>query len=278
MLYQKIGEIMLKCTITGGVIVLVLAAALRFSYLPAVMRGSVAVLSLLAAAEVIHVSGNRDNRGLSALIMLGVLALCVADTLSYFTVMLVTYIAALICFAVLSKRIEKYKSVSKCVSAALCFVICILYQSAVYLRWEKNGLYYLILAVTICIATDVGAYLVGKTLGKHKLTPKISPNKTVEGAVGGILLALAAALAYACWLEKTGISVRFGALVFHAVLGSVLGQLGDLSMSVVKRICGVKDFGKLLPGHGGILDRFDSQLFTLPYMLVVVRIFGGFFA
>lgn len=268
---------MLKRTITGGFIVLVLALTLWFSWIPAVMKGSVAVLSLLAAMEVIRVTGTVRSRGVSSLILLCVLALCVAEIRHYFFVLLVTFFAALICFAVLCRRVDTYQSVSQWAAAMLCFGICILYQSIAHLRWENKGLYYLIFAVIICVVTDVGAYLVGKTLGKHKLTPKVSPNKTVEGAVGGILLALAAALAYGCWLTGAGISVRFDALVFHAVLGSILGQLGDLSMSIVKRICGVKDFGNLLPGHGGILDRFDSQLLTLPYMLVVVKVFGGFF-
>lgn len=267
---------MLKRTITGGLIVLVLGLIAWFSYIPAVMKGSVALLSLLAAGEVIHVTGTGRNKGVSALILLGVLALCVADFPDYFPVMLVTFFAAVIYFAALCRRLKTEKPAGLCHCAIVCVVICILFQSIAYLRWEEHGLYYLIFAVMLCIATDVGAYLVGKALGKHKLAPRISPNKTVEGAAGGILLALAAALAYGCWLNKSRIPVRFEALAFYAVLGSVLGQLGDLSMSVVKRICGVKDFGRLLPGHGGVLDRFDSQLFTLPFMLIVVRVFGGF--
>lgn len=271
------GEIMLKRTITGGLIVLVLGLILWFSYIPAVMKGSVALLSLLAAGEVIHVTGTGSNKGLSALILLGMLALSMAEIPNYFPIMLVVFAAAVIYFAVLCRRVEADKPAGLCHCAIVCCVICVLFQSIAYLRWEEHGLYYLIYAVTLCIATDVGAYLVGKALGKHKLAPKISPNKTVEGAAGGILLALMAALAYGWWLNRTRIPVRFEALAFYAVLGSVLGQLGDLSMSVVKRICGVKDFGKLLPGHGGVLDRFDSQLFTLPFMLIVVRVSGGFF-
>lgn len=116
-------------------------------------------------------------------------------------------------------------------------------------------------------ATDTGAYFVGKSLGKRKLCPDLSPGKTVEGAIGGVLSAVLIALLLG-WTLHIPLS--------HAAamggISGVWGQVGDLSKSVMKRDLGIKDFGSLLPGHGGILDRFDSALFNVPiaYFYAVV--------
>ena len=145
------------------------------------------------------------------------------------------------------------------------------------LRNLNNGFYYLTFAVTACFVTDVAALLFGKALGKHKLCPKISPKKTVEGAVGGVICTVLVATIAAVLLEKYEI-LRFDttSLIIWSVLVSVVGQFGDLCMSVVKRVAGVKDFGNLLPGHGGILDRFDSHMFAVAFTLVFCATTRGF--
>jgi phosphatidate cytidylyltransferase len=121
------------------------------------------------------------------------------------------------------------------------------------------GACWLVLVVFTCWAEDTAAYAVGKTVGRHKLCPAISPGKTIEGSAAGFLAAVLVAAALGYW---------FGLPVLHgAVLGALLGvvaQLGDLSKSVMKRQAGVKDSGAILPGHGGVLDRFDSLLFSAP--------------
>jgi phosphatidate cytidylyltransferase len=118
-------------------------------------------------------------------------------------------------------------------------------------------------AVTfVCIWTsDAGAYFVGKAAGRTKLWPAISPNKTVEGSVGGLALAIAAGLIFA-WCRPDWLSLAQGAAI--GAVAAVAGQLGDLIQSAYKRFRGVKDSGRLLPGHGGILDRTDSWLIVFP--------------
>lgn len=133
--------------------------------------------------------------------------------------------------------------------------------------------------------TDTGAFLVGRKLGKHKLCPKISPKKSVEGAVGGIAVTMIlGAVVYAAY--DAVINAIFGFHTFgggvrrYVVLSiitavlAVLSMFGDLSASVHKRKCGIKDYSNLLPGHGGILDRFDSSIFVLPAMYAIMCAFG----
>ncbi|MBO5743285.1 MAG: phosphatidate cytidylyltransferase, partial [Clostridia bacterium] len=109
------------------------------------------------------------------------------------------------------------------------------------------------------------AYFAGRTLGKHKLCPKLSPKKTVEGAIGGTLGCVICICVYAYLCGKCKVvSVNYISATFFAILTAVFSQFGDLAASRIKREYGVKDYGNLIPGHGGILDRFDSALLISP--------------
>lgn len=148
--------------------------------------------------------------------------------------------------------------------ALLAFAYPLRYHE--YVIGAAAGTAVLMLPVLLTWATDTGAFLVGRLVGGPKLFPSVSPGKTVSGGVGGVLVAVAVALAYVRWLlvpvAKVGMTVP-GTILF-AVLLSVGGQLGDLVESLLKRQAGVKDSSRLLPGHGGVLDRVDSLLFALP--------------
>ena len=113
--------------------------------------------------------------------------------------------------------------------------------------------------------SDTGAYFVGITMGKHRLCPRISPNKSVEGFIGGIVTAVLGMLLFAFLVQRFAMmQVNYWLCLVYGLLGSVAGVMGDLSMSVIKRQAGIKDYGNLIPGHGGILDRFDSVMITAP--------------
>ena len=125
-------------------------------------------------------------------------------------------------------------------------------------------------------AQDTGAYAVGRTMGRHKLIPRVSPGKTVEGAIGGILVTV-----LVCWAYVRFALVPYAQLalapadtIIFAIVISVAAQVGDLAESLVKREAGVKDSSRIIPGHGGVLDRFDSLLFVLPvaYLLLGVML------
>jgi phosphatidate cytidylyltransferase len=137
------------------------------------------------------------------------------------------------------------------------------------------GTVLLMLPITLTWATDTGAYFFGRMFGRHKLIPSVSPGKTVEGAVGGVVVAVVAAWLYVIFLLRPFAQlsmIPIGLTVF-AILVSVIAQVGDLAESLFKRDAGVKDSSTLLPGHGGILDRFDSLLFVLPAAYVLLGLF-----
>jgi len=128
---------------------------------------------------------------------------------------------------------------------------------------ELHGLFLTALAFFCIWASDIGAYFVGRAIGRTKLWPSISPNKTIEGAIGGVLVALATGL---CFYLAAPERISLEKVLMIGLLAAVAGQLGDLIQSAYKRLRGVKDSGKLLPGHGGVLDRCDSWLIVFPLL------------
>ena len=145
-------------------------------------------------------------------------------------------------------------------------IIPFFFKSMSSIRQMDNGVYLLGVAILVPVVTDIAAYFVGKNLGKHKLAPVISPKKTIEGSIGGVVYAMAIILLIAMLLQRFGVvSINLKVMIAYVLTASIVGQFGDLAMSSIKRIVGIKDYGKLLPGHGGILDRFDSMLFVMPF-------------
>lgn len=139
--------------------------------------------------------------------------------------------------------------------------IALLLSYFVPLRDLEAGRFWVLFVLAVAFAEDTGAYYAGRTLGRHKLCPRLSPGKTVEGSVGGIAAALAAALASrSLFLPQLELP---GCLSLGLLIG-LAGQAGDLFESLIKRSVGVKDAGSLLPGHGGLLDRIDSLMFSAP--------------
>ena len=134
-----------------------------------------------------------------------------------------------------------------------------------------GGLELVFYALILIWVTDSGAYFVGRALGKNKLWPEISPNKTIEGAVGGILFAVIFAWIYHAF---TGVLNNYLTVTVMTIFLSIFGQIGDLVESALKRHYQVKDSGTILPGHGGILDRFDSLLFVLPMLHFLRTLFS----
>ena len=132
---------------------------------------------------------------------------------------------------------------------------------------REAGLAFILFAFLVVWTTDTGAYLFGRSFGKHKLWPVISPNKTIEGFIGGVLSSLLVPLVMQFFVD---FDFNIWIILLVTVILSMFGQLGDLVESGFKRHFGVKDSGKILPGHGGILDRFDSFMFVLPLLNILL--------
>lgn len=141
-----------------------------------------------------------------------------------------------------------------------------------------NGKFVLALIFIICFSTDTFAYIVGINFGKHKLCPLISPNKSVEGAIGGIIASVVITLIYGYFMMKLELLYfNWSYYIILSLFTSVIAQFGDLTASMIKRTFEVKDFGNILPGHGGVLDRFDSIIFATPVIYYITAYYISLF-
>ena len=198
-----------------------------------------------------------------------------------------SYVACFLFVFLLLTIMIKHKDTLKLEQIGLVFMLSTLvpfaFSSLIYLKnfyigtnlWRRDGVFLVILAMAGSWVADAGAYFVGRIFGKHKLAPNISPNKTYEGFVGGVLFNIigfvVACLAFQ-WFDSS-VSFNWPMIILLAVLCAFAGTVGDLSASFIKRSCHIKDFGKLMPGHGGVLDRFDSVMVVAPMLYVWMVLF-----
>ena len=158
-----------------------------------------------------------------------------------------------------------------CAVAVSGLVIPLALSCLVRLRMLDYGAGLVLIPLVSAFMSDALALFGGMLLGKTKLAPRVSPKKTREGAVSGLVGGMVGMILYRIFFFLcTEVQLHLGWCVLLGLVGAVLGQLGDLSFSCVKRQCGIKDYGRLLPGHGGVLDRFDSVIFAAPMIWMLV--------
>ena len=267
---------MIKRTLTGAVITVFVYAWLFFSHIPLVLHIGTLGLGILAVFEILRICKTEKPKNCYYVMTVSVLLLILPIPQYEYVTMLILPVALLL-FGLMMADKEHIQEFNFTFATAVSIAAVLLFKSIPSLRNLDNGFYYLTFAVTACFVTDVAALLFGKAFGSRKLCPNISPKKTVEGAIGGLTCTVIIAMIAAILLQKyAGLHFDIITLVIWAVLVSIVGQFGDLCMSVVKRVAGVKDFGNLLPGHGGILDRFDSNMFAVAFTLVFCSLGGGF--
>ena len=185
---------------------------------------------------------------------------------AYFLLMLLVYFALLFAEMMLDHIKVRFETL------CMCFVsgVIIPYMLTALIRiltMSNIGRYVILIPFIVAFLSDAGAYFTGLKFGKHKLAPVVSPNKTIEGVLGGIASAVAGMLIYAVILDlPLHFTVNYGVALLYGLIGSLAGTFGDLCFSIIKRQTGIKDYGNLIPGHGGALDRFDSLTMVAPLM------------
>lgn len=268
---------MLKRTITGAFITGAVYLTIYFSYIPSVMPVATAILCAFSVYEIYRATDTVGNEVFFTFSMLAAVGMAFWDIPYYTEILGVIFILAILVFVWIMIRQKHCRLSSPIKASFIVLLVVVLFKAMPELRLIENGLWYLTLAITLCFITDVAAYLAGRRFGKHKLVPKVSPNKTVEGSLAGVVFAVLVMLLGGILLEYFEVvTINYPLLVIYSLLASVVGQFGDLAMSAVKRVCGIKDFGNLLPGHGGILDRFDSHLFSIAFTYLFCIYSGGF--
>ena len=162
-----------------------------------------------------------------------------------------------------------FQTVAMCIVAGV--ILPLLLSSLVRIHSWENGRRFIFVPFVFAFLSDTGAYFAGLTFGKHKLAPVISPKKTIEGVVGGVIATILGMMIY-CAVLQFGFKMQANYLlaVVYGLAGSLISVFGDLCFSVVKRQTGIKDYGNLIPGHGGILDRFDSMMLAGPLAEVLL--------
>ncbi len=263
-----------------GIILLVIV--LSFFQTP-VLNIAIMALALMAMYEFLTATKISRNKLLSAAAFL--VAACfpfvpMQKEMNLLPLFLLPYIAIL--FLILLKSHQNTRVEDIALVFMMSIGIPLSLSSAVYLRDNNGytlGLYYLLLALCCAWFSDTGAYFVGCKFGKHKLCPLVSPKKTVEGLVGGLATCIVLNLLTAWIFVKVStvlgaaMQVNYLRLLLISPFASLISVLGDLSFSLIKRQFGIKDFGNIMPGHGGVLDRFDSVLFTLPFVYALTLCF-----
>jgi len=264
--------------ITGSILIAIMIPILVFSHTPVFAAGAT-ILAIVATWEMLHCVGT--NKKWAAVIPSYVFttAVCVTAKVlmpnrDYFAW---SYIGlAFLFFVILAGHSifskGKFTVDEMFASFGGVFYVGSAFAALILLREGYLGEYLYLLAIIVPIVSDTFAYFTGVTIGKHKLIPEVSPKKTVEGSVGGILFSGIACIVFAVIALNCngyGMSVPQYIGVFVAgCLIAILSQIGDLLASLIKRRYGIKDYGKLFPGHGGVLDRLDSILITSPLILL----------
>lgn len=270
--------------LSGIVMVIILAAGL-------ILGGNVlftltVFISVVGFYEMVKATGvtDKEKKTLGGPALVGILGI-----IAYYTVINVSVTAvnqaaelAMLCIvftilailAVYVFTFPKYQA-TQVMAVIFAFVYAPVMLSYIYrTRNLENGEYLVWLIFVSSWVCDTAAYVVGKLFGKHKMTPKLSPKKSIEGGIGGIVGAALVGCLYGYILKNMGI-VEVSHFVYYPLIagvGGAISQVGDLAASAVKRNYEIKDYGHLIPGHGGILDRFDSVIFTAPmiYYLAVL--------
>ena len=241
--------------------------------LPVVVSG----LAMIALHEVLWSTGFVKNPKISglAIVLAGLIPFWVFVGERMLPALVTLFLYVVLLFAVAMKSHYTVTMEKMGGSFFLSIVIPYFLSTFIRIREMPDWRYYILLPFVVAWLSDAFALFAGMAFGKHKLAPELSPKKTVEGAVGGVAGSVAATLLYGFVMSAClgAVAVRYGLLILYALLGAVVAQFGDLAFSYIKRQYDIKDYGTIFPGHGGVLDRFDSVIFCAPLLEILIVYF-----
>ena len=241
--------------------------------LPVVVSG----LAMIALHEVLWSTGFVKNPKISglAIVLAGLIPFWVFVGERMLPALVTLFLYVVLLFAVAMKSHYTVTMEKMGGSFFLSIVIPYFLSTFIRIREMHDWRYYILLPFVVAWLSDAFALFAGMAFGKHKLAPELSPKKTVEGAVGGVAGSVAATLLYGFVMSACfgAAAVRYGLLILYALLGAVVAQFGDLAFSYIKRQYDIKDYGTIFPGHGGVLDRFDSVIFCAPLLEILIVYF-----
>lgn len=269
----------MKTRVLFGVFGAIFVLLALYVFPPIVANVVMIFLSVAAAQEFSAAVSGRKSQPLQVLAMIIALAMAIASSPfgSSFALYAVAFLAmvALFCFLLRGHKKYQFKDIAGAMFAGI--VLPYLLMTLIRILYMQDGRIYILLPLLAAWGSDTCALFAGMKFGKHKLAPVVSPKKTVEGSVGGVLGAMVLCIIYAIVIHFVCDYPMGETILQYAVIGlfgSILGQIGDLSFSVVKRGSGIKDYGKIFPGHGGVLDRFDSVIFVAPAIELIIAAFA----
>lgn len=257
--------------IITGAIGAVAVVLLLLSHLN-VIRVAVALVSLYALHEMYSAIGIKNNTPLYITSIVFSAALYAVEIyIPHFTMLLLfLYVVVMFCILLMNHKQVKISDIALCLFMTIYIVYTMLHIS--FVRALPYGNFGIFLIFIGAFGTDTFAYFVGVTCGKKKLCPEISPKKTVEGAIGGILgNVLCFAITGIVLKYAFAVNVNYLYLMILGLICGIFSEIGDLAASMIKRQYGVKDYGDLLPGHGGIMDRLDSIIFVAPIVYCFIK-------
>ena len=268
---------LIQRVITALVLLPLLLAAVWFAPTPWLYAifGGAALIAAWEWAGVIGWTGTRSALYVAATALLLALTWRLRDHWPQFMMLAaVWWVVAMRLLIGYSKNPQNRKRPAWPMAAMGQFMFLPTILATAVLRDMPEGALRLIFVFGIVFAADTGAYLAGRNFGKHKLAPKVSPGKTVEGAIGGLLLCVAWTLTAGVYAFQLDNAAEMAKLLVLSLLVAVFSIVGDLTESMFKRLAGLKDSGHILPGHGGVLDRIDSLLAALPVMALGLYLAG----
>ncbi|MEA4831831.1 Phosphatidate cytidylyltransferase [bioreactor metagenome] len=268
---EKEGQNIKMRLLTAAIGIPLLVLLLFYSYTIA-WDFAITLLSLIGTYEILSCVGMKNHIGLSvpSLIYSVVLPLFTQNSYKFLYNCTIIYVLVILFAGVISKKQYPTRDIS--LAIAMTIYVVNAFTALIMIRsLDKIGLYVCILVFVGAWMTDTFAYFCGRLFGKHKLIPEISPKKTFEGALGGIIFCVLAFWAYGAILTNLRGDIEFNlfGMLFTGLITSVVAQFGDLLASAIKRNFGSKDYGMIFPGHGGVLDRFDSILTVAPFLLAI---------